>query len=541
MLSLWRSLNMRRRVVVLAATLAMFGAVLALSRIAAQPSMQLLYAGLDSGAAGEVVKALEQRGAIYEVRGDSIWVDGRSRDSLRMTLAAEGLPANGASGYELLDGLSGFGTTSQMFDAAYWRAKEGELARTIVASRNIRSARVHISATRPSPFVQGAKPTASVTVTTAQGTLPEAQIKALKYLVSSAVEGLQPGDVAIIDTSAGLLQTGEDGATGAKAAGDRAARLKQNVERLLAARVGAGHAVVEVSVETVTERESITEKRFDPTGRVAISSETQERSNSAQGSGGGPVTVASNLPTGDAGASGQKSQSSESETRERVNYEVSQTERQLDRAPGAIRRLGVAVLIDGLRSTGADGKETWAPRPEAEIQALRDLVASAVGFDKARGDEITIKSMQFEAVPAEGTLATGGMFADLAMDPMSLIQISVLAVVALVLGLFVLRPILTSARQAESETVRLPELPAPGGFAGAEAPRVVSGEIDMGDLPSLPVFDPDLPGMGLGGVDAAEAEDPVERLRRLIEERREETVEILRNWMEERDDSKERV
>jgi flagellar M-ring protein FliF len=122
--TLWDSLDMRRRVIVGVATLAMFLAVLALARMASAPNMSLLYAGLDAGAAGEVVDALEQRGVIHDVRGDSIFVESAQRDSLRMSLAGENLPASTTKGYELLDGMSGFGTTSQMFDAAYWRAKE---------------------------------------------------------------------------------------------------------------------------------------------------------------------------------------------------------------------------------------------------------------------------------------------------------------------------------------------------------------------------------------------------------------------------------
>lgn len=128
-LSFWSMLDMRRRAIVVAATVAMFAAILALTRVASAPSMTLLYAGLEPAAAGEVVAALDQWAVSYEVRGDSIWVDGAQRDQLRMALAADGLPASGGAGYELLDSLSGFGTTSQMFDAAYLRAKEGELAR----------------------------------------------------------------------------------------------------------------------------------------------------------------------------------------------------------------------------------------------------------------------------------------------------------------------------------------------------------------------------------------------------------------------------
>ena len=114
----WANLDMRRRTAVVLAVVAVLVAVLGLARMAATPSMKLLYAGLENGAAGDVVRSLEQRGITYEVRGGSIYVPDATRDELRMTLASEGLPTNGGRGYELLDSLTGFGTTSQMFDAA---------------------------------------------------------------------------------------------------------------------------------------------------------------------------------------------------------------------------------------------------------------------------------------------------------------------------------------------------------------------------------------------------------------------------------------
>jgi flagellar M-ring protein FliF len=236
--------------------------------------MALLYAGLEPASAGEVVAALDQRGIVYEVRGDSILVDAAQRDSLRMALAAEGLPIAGGAGYELLDTLSGFGTTSQMFDAAYWRAKEGELARTLLAMPQIKAARVHIASAPTRAFQPQTEATASVTLTTTGGTLTESQAQAIRHLVASAVSGMTHDAVQIIDTVAGLIG-GDDAqdVTGTDAA-DRASAIKGNVERLLAARVGQGKAVVEVSVDLVQERESITERVFDPQGRVAISSET---------------------------------------------------------------------------------------------------------------------------------------------------------------------------------------------------------------------------------------------------------------------------
>ncbi len=134
--------------------------------------MAMLYSGLDSAAAGEVVAELEAEGVAYRgATAPSILVDGAARDRIRMTLAAKGLPAGGPAGYEILDNLSGFGTTSQMFDAAYWRAKEGELARTITGSPNVRAARVHLANPVSQPFSRTPAGSASVTVTMARGEL----------------------------------------------------------------------------------------------------------------------------------------------------------------------------------------------------------------------------------------------------------------------------------------------------------------------------------------------------------------------------------
>ncbi len=551
LLSVWSALDMRRRVIVALATVAMFAAVLGLSRMATAPSMALLYSGLESSAAGDVVQALEQRGVKYEVRGSSIYVDKSKRDELRMTLASAGLPANSTAGYELLDSLSGFGTTSQMFDAAYWRAKEGELARTIVSSPYIRAARVHIASPSSQPFQRQIKPTASVMVTTSAGTLSAAHAKALKYLVASAVAGLLPQDVAIIDTQGGLIDEGDKPGSGAQGGNGRAAALKSSVEHLLEAHVGAGNAVVEVNVETVTARESIVEHSFDPNSRVAISTDTQEQSTTSKDSGGGAsVTVASNLPSGNA-AAGRNASSQNSTTRERTNYEVADTKREILKLPGAIKRLTVAVLVNGVSVTNAAGVETITPRSAQELGELRDLVASAVGFQKERGDVITVKSLEFSPVAQLGTPATVSFMDGLNLDIMSIIQLVVLAVVALILGMFVVRPILNSA----PTTAALPKPDAlsdgdafasPVAGSGPASLPPLTGEISNGDFlaPNMAVVsDFAMPDeMGAATSSGPEAlpplsADPVVRLRQMIEDRQEETVEILRGWMEDSEET----
>lgn len=533
----WQGQDKRRLAILALATTAAFLLVFFLTRIATAPRMELLFARLEPSAAAEVVASLEQRGVAYEVQGDTILVDGAMRDALRMQLAGEGLPRMDGTGYELLDGLSGFGTTSQMFDAAYWRAREGELTRTILASPGLKLARVHLATADSSPFARDRSATASVTLQMTSGAVGTPLARAVQSLVAGAVRNLSPEDVTVIDGGTGRVVGGGAVDTEEEERDARMAEMRASVENLLAARVGPGRYVVELAVETRKDRETITERVLDPTSRVVLSTDTEERTSSEQGAAGAGVTVASNLPDGDAAADAGTSQSDDAETRERVNYDFSATQRQIEKGPGAIERVTVAVLVDGVRADGAD----WAPRPDAELETLRELVQSAVGFREDRGDLVTVRTMQFE-MPGEAEAAPG-----LALPWFSggqvaqMVTAALLALVALGVLAFVVRPLLARALA--------PALPAPTPSAGAlsspesapaAAPRelaspraqvalaAASAEPDMADLAnlaSLTSFD------AMGG--AVGGDDPVARLRQLISDRREETIEVLRGWMDE--------
>lgn len=532
----WSVLPLRRQVIVILATGAMFFGILAMSRMATAPSMTLLYAGLENGAAGEVVRALEQRGAVFEVRGGSIFVDAKQRDELRMTLASEGLPANSNRGYELLDSLSGFGTTSQMFDAAYWRAKEGELARTIVSSPHISMARVHIASTGSNPFQRGVTPKASVAVTPTSGVITPQQAKAIRFLVSSAVAGLASEDVAVIDANGALIGAGDEIAP-TVGGEDKAEVLKARVQRLLEARVGFGNAFVEVSVDTVNESEAIRERIFDPESRVAISTDTEERNTSSSEAGGGNVTVASNLPDEEGGGD-ENSSSQNNESRERINYEVSETEREILRTPGAVKRVTVAVLVNEATVVNEAGEQQLAPRDETELEALRDLVASAVGFDEARGDIITIKSMALQSISPTGTEVSTPLWQGLDIDLMSAIQMAVLALVTLILGLFVVRPLLSRSEQDDLPAVAAIAAPSDEAVGtNRAAGQIEDDDFELPDLPMISGFGDNSNGLPDLNLASPMSDDPVDRLRSMINERQEETVEILRSWLEDKEES----
>ena len=512
-------MDARRRLIGGLAVLAVVAAIFGIARVSSEPSLSMLYSGLDSAAAGEVVAELEAEGVAFQVDGSQILVDTAMRDRIRMQLAAKGLPAGGPAGYEILDNLSGFGTTSQMFDAAYWRAKEGELARTITGSPDVRSARVHLAIPVAQPFSRTQAGSASVTVTMSRGALDHGQAEAIRYLVSSAVAGVAPEAVAVIDSATGVVLAGrEDPLTGNGPASPnaRAETMRQNIQRLLEARVGHGKAIVEVNVDADMETQTITERTIAPDSRVAISSETESSSETATGTNPS-VTVASNLPDGDAGNSGGQNQRSANTSKERQNFDVSETRRERVLVPGAIRRLSVAVMVDGIAQTGADGKETWAPRPVEEMETLRQLVRSAVGFDEARGDTVTIESLQFSPVPEQGTLAesTGSGFLDIWAGRLA--QLGVLGVIVLALILFVLRPMM-AARPVTS----MAELTGPRD--AGEAPRLaVPPQIGSDSILDLP---PQTVGK-------------IERLRDVIASRGDDSAAVLRSWIESPEGRKE--
>ncbi|MEM8569620.1 MAG: flagellar basal-body MS-ring/collar protein FliF [Pseudomonadota bacterium] len=528
--TVWEQLEPRQRLIAILATVGVVVTMLGVSRIATAPDLALLYSGLDPAASGEVVAALEAQGVTFEVRNASIYVARADRDRLRMDLAAEGLPAGGPAGYEILDSLTGFGTTSQMFDAAYWRAKEGELARTIATSPNVRSARVHIANPVQQPFSRSQAGSASVTVTMSSGTVPSEQAEAIRYLVSSAVAGLSAQDVAVIDTVGGVVLSGDlDDMTraGITKPDEKAEHLRQNILRLLEARVGRGRAIVEVNVDASMDSQTISERRIDPDSRVAISSETEQSSEQSGGPSAG-VTVASNLPDGDVeGGSGENSRTS-NESRERQNFEVSETRSERVILPGQVRRINVAVMVDGIIATDANGEQSWQPRPTEEMETLRQLVETAAGFDPARGDTVTIESLQFTGTPDQGTLVERGAEDFMQAYGARLIQVGVLGAIILALIFFVLRPMMS--RQPAPV---LTELTAENGeelmSSGEDIPEQLALEAPVDEIGD---FLEHLPENSLNKID---------RLRDVISERSDDSAKVLRSWIEAPDGQKEPV
>lgn len=421
---------------------------------ASSPQMAPLYTGLSIEDSGAIVSELQSQNIPYEIRGegDTILVARDQITTTRMALAQDGLPSRGQVGYEIFDQQSALGTTSFVQNVNNVRALEGELARTISSLARIKSARVHLVLPERELFRRERKdPTASI-VLAVRGELSSGEIRAIQHLVASAIEGLTPNRVSIVDDSGRLLASGAGNSEESMMAGEIEERtlgveerMRTRIEDLLTNIVGAGRARVQVSAELDLSRSTKTSEVFDPNSQVVRSSQTREGENASnQPAPSGQVSVATELP----GASADPNSGNASETgttsEEVTNYEISKTTETAMTEAGSIKRLSVAVVVDGTYTTDASGNSVYNPRPAEELTQITALVRSAMGFTESRGDTVEVQNLQFAERPelaAEGTAAPG-LFDFTRDDLMNGAQMLVTLLIALALVFFVMRPLL---------------------------------------------------------------------------------------------------
>nr|WP_314257899.1 flagellar basal-body MS-ring/collar protein FliF [uncultured Devosia sp.] len=431
------------------------------------PNLSPLYTGLSLEDSSAIVTELQSLNIPYELRGegDTILIPRDSITTTRMTLAGSGLPTRGQVGYEIFDQQSTLGATSFVQNINNVRALEGELARTIGSLTRIKSARVHLVLPERELFRRERNDPSASIVLSVRGELSNGEIRSIQHLVASAIEGLTPSRVSIVDDQGNLLASGTgDDAEGALAA-DAAERtlgyenrLRTRVEDMLANVVGPGRARVEVSAELDYNRSTTTEEKFDPDGQVVRSSQLRETETNSTGQNG-QVTVANELP----GASQNAGQTGPSETgttsEEVTNYEISKTTNTAVTEAGAVKRLSVAVVVDGVYTTDTAGATTYAPRSADDVAQILTLVRSAVGYSETRGDSVEVVNMQFAERPGladAGTDASGGLLDFTRDDLMDGAEMAVTLLIALALVFFVMRPLLKKALSPESQPLALP-------------------------------------------------------------------------------------
>ena len=431
------------------------------------PNLAPLYSGLSLEDSSAIVAELEAQSIPFELRGegDTILVPRDQITTLRMNLAGEGLPSRGQVGYEIFDQQSTLGATSFVQNINNVRALEGELARTISSLTRIKSARVHLVLPERELFRRERKDPSASIVLSVRGELSAGEIRAIQHLVASAIEGLTPSRVSIVDDQGTLLAsgTGEDVAGVISAQNDERTlgfenRLRTRVEDMLANVVGAGRARVEVAAELDFNRSTTTQEIFDPESQVVRSTQTRESENLSGGTNG-QVTVANELPgaSQNNGAEGVTEQGTSTE--EIINYEISRTTQTAVMEAGSVKRLSVAVVVDGTYADDGAGNLTYTPRSADEIAQILTLVRSAVGYSAERGDSVEVVNMQFAERPELTPLGTGevGLLDFTRDDLMNGAEMAVTLLIALALVFFVMRPLLKKALTPETQPLALPE------------------------------------------------------------------------------------
>jgi flagellar M-ring protein FliF len=512
-----------------------------LLRVGAQPQ-SLLYSNLDLKEASQITAALDQSAVKYEVKGDgsTIMVPRDQVAATRLMLSAKGLPTSGSVGYEIFDNAPALGQTDFVQTLNRQRALEGELARTIRSIHGVTAARVHLVLPKRQLFEEEtATPSASIMIAvTGRGLSPE-QVRAIRNLAAGAVPELKPDRVTLVNESGELLAGGDDsdGGLGAAAAGQRSEaeeRLRKTIKDLVEGVVGPGKARVQVTADLDLNRVTVQEEKFDPDGQVVRSTQTgQENSNETKPGANGAVSASQNIPGAAAPPAGAAAASTTGRNDETTNYEISKTTRTEVQEPGKIKKLSVAVAVDGLTPIGKNGKPgPYSPRTADEMKRIEQLVRSAVGYDQARGDQISVVNVRFDrpAESAEGVSAASPFSFD-KNDLMRAIELGVMLVVAIMLVLFVVRPLLKPAAAGFSDALALA---GPGASAGGVATaQMISADPATGQPLALAAPVELDQRIDIARIEGQVKASSVKKVAEFVDKHPEESVSILRSWLHE--------
>ncbi len=373
------------------------------------PEYRLLYGGLSPSDASSVITALKEMHVPYKLEngGRDVYVPSSRLYEVRIELAGKGIPKGGQPGFEIFDKTS-LGVTDFVQKLNYQRALQGELARTISSMDEVKWARVHIAMPKESLFVEKTKrPKASVLVQLVPGkSLGYSQVKAITYLVASSVPGMRPDDVVVVDTEGHMVSgTGEESPAGWAGEAMRIkheleAQYEEKVRDILSGIVGPGKAVVRVSLDMDFSKSEVTQELYDPDNSVVVSEqETQEFHSGTGAVPMGVPGVLSNVAQGKAAGS-QSMTSSDRKVSKVTNYEISKTIKHIKDPEGKIKRISVAVVVDGTYKK-VKGKEEYVPRSDEEMEKITGLVKKAIGFDKERGDQVEVVNMPLKGMEAE--------------------------------------------------------------------------------------------------------------------------------------------
>ncbi len=517
--------------------LAMLGFFIFLLTKLGQPAQALLFSELAPSDANSIVAAVQAEGSTAEIRnnGTAVYVPSDRVHDLRIALANKGIPAGGHVGFEIFDEADSLGTTNFLQNVNRQRALEGELSRTIQAIESVHRARVHLVLPKRELFSREKQTPSASVVLKMKGSkrLNSEQTASIQHLVAAAVPGLTPGRITIIDDKGKLLSPGfEDEANfGAIAAKNEAqqrkleVRMARTIEELLEKTVGFGNVRATVQAEMDFNRVSSKETQFDPEGQVVRSTQTIEQQSSENETDFDAVTIGQALPDGaPVGGERATAQSNENRTEETTNFVVSQKIINEVKSGGEIRRLNVAVLVNGVTGFDEEGNPTYEPRPPEEMALLESLVSTAVGYDENRGDQIDIINLRFADAP-EFEEPVELIFGLGKNDLLRLAEIMVLSILGILVILLVVRPLVSRAFEnipaAQDAAGRLlADQGAAGLLGGPGAPA--PAELEEEQFEEL---------IDIDRVEGRVKASSVKKVGEIVEKHPEEALSIIRAWM----------
>jgi len=535
LVSFLRGLGASRLMAMVAVTAALIGFFAFVIMRVTTPQMTTLFTDLSLEDSSAVIKDLERQAIPFEIRNDGaiIMVPKDKVTRLRMKLAEGGLPKGGGVGYEIFDKSDALGTTSFVQNINHLRALEGELARTIRAIDRVQAARVHlVLPERPLFARETPEPSASIVVRV-RGSLEPQQIRAIRHLVASAVNGLKPQRVSIVDEAGQLLADGAGGEQDNTVADERRGafekRLRNEVEGIVSSVVGSGRARVQLSADFDYNKITQTSDKFDPEGRVLRSSQTREES-SATAENNGQVTVGNELPGNQGNSTTPVARDQSKKTEETNNYEISRTTKTEVTEAGRVNRISVAVLVDGNYVKNDKGEMVYQDRSKEQLDRIATLVRSAIGFDQKRGDQVEVVNLRFAEAPIVAPLAepTGllGMLQFTKDDVMYVIELGVMMLLGLVVLFMVIRPLVKRIIADEIAA-------APAGDGAIAAITDGSGAQAAAGSSLVPGINNTAQLIDVAQVQGQVHAQSVHRVGELAERNPNETAAIIRQWLSE--------
>ena len=415
----------------------------------------VLYTDLEMEDAKQIVQHLETANIKYRLtkNGTEILVPEEDVNKMRIDTADLAMASKGSNvGYEIFDNTDALGSTNFVQNVNLIRALEGELARTIRSVDHIKSARVHLVLPKREMFSREEQmPTASVVIKTDGGKLSLESTHSIQQLIAAAGPKLDVKNVSIVDSAGNLLTNNFEDEEAVTVANNEALRLEQErkmslqVQNLLEKSVGEGKVRAQVNLDMDFDQIVTNEEIYDPDSQV-VRSQATVTDNSTTDNVEQPVSVAQNIPNGDMVAAGTGSVSRKSRTEETVNYEISKVVRNKVKNSGTIKRLGVAVIVDGIYERNAEGKVVYRDRTPEEMEQIRSLVKSAVGFDAERGDMVEVANMKFASNQPEIEEVNEVLIMGFTKDELIRIAEGIgVAIVAILVILLVIRPLINNA------------------------------------------------------------------------------------------------